>query len=169
MRTIVIALVSMISITVNAQNMNNINETIAQFFVASDNRDWNEVEAIFADEVELDYSSINGNPAMILSPKQITDSWKTVLPGFTHTHHQIGNMISKANGNIAKAFCYGTATHYLEHEAGNVWTVVGSYNFELKLDGENWRISKMKFNFKYMDGNTQLPQVAIEKVKESNK
>jgi 3-phenylpropionate/cinnamic acid dioxygenase small subunit len=169
MKAIVIALLSVITITVNAQNMKGINETIAQFFITSDNRDWNEVEAIFADEVELDYSSMNGNPAMTLSPKQITDIWKTVLPGFTHTHHQIGNMISKANGNRAEAFCYGTATHYLEHEAGNVWTVVGSYNFELKQDGENWRISKMKFNFKYMDGNTQLPQVAIEKLKELNK
>ena len=169
MRTIVIALVSMISITANAQNMKDINETVSQLFVASDNRNWDKVEAIFADEVELDYSSMNGNPAITLSPEQITDSWKSILPGFAHTHHQVGNFISKADGSKVKVFCYGTATHYLEHEAGNVWTVVGSYNFELKQDGENWRVTKMKFNFKYMDGNTQLPQAAIEKVKELNK
>ena len=169
MRTLVIALFSMISITVNAQSMKNINETVAQLFVASDNREWNKVEAIFADEVELDYSSMNGNPAVVLSPKQITDNWKTILPGFTSTHHQLGNFITKQNGNTAEVFCYGTATHYLEHEAGNIWTVVGSYNIELTQIDDKWRVSKMKLNYKYQDGNTQLPKAAMEKVKESSK
>lgn len=169
MRTLVIALFSMISITVNAQSMKNINETVAQLFVASDNREWNKVEAIFADEVELDYSSMNGNPAVVLGPKQITDSWKTILPGFASTHHQLGNFITKLNGITANVFCYGTATHYLEHEAGNIWTVVGSYNIELKQIDGKWRVSKMKLNFKYQDGNTQLPQAAIENVKKSQK
>ena len=159
----------MISITVNAQNMKDINETISQLFVASDNREWNKVEAIFADQVELDYSSMNGNPAVVLSPKQITDNWKTILPGFTNTHHQLGNFITKQNGNTAEVFCYGTATHFLEHEAGNIWTVVGSYNIELKQIDDKWRVSKMKLNYKYQDGNTQLPQAAMEKLKESSK
>ena len=169
MRTLVIALFSMISITVNAQNMKDINETISQLFVASDNREWNKVEAIFADQVELDYSSMNGNPAVVLSPKQITDNWKTILPGFTNTHHQLGNFITKQNRNTAEVFCYGTATHYLEHEAGNIWTVVGSYDIELEQFDGKWRITKMKLNYKYQDGNTQLPQAAMEKVKESSK
>lgn len=165
MRTLIIAVFSMISVTVNAQTMENINEKITQLFVACDNRDWHNVEAIFAEQVELDYSSMNGNPAVTLSPQQITDSWKTVLPGFTHTHHQLGNFIGKENGKSAEVFCYGTATHYLEHAEGNIWTVVGSYNFELKKDGKNWRVAKMKFNLKYMDGNLNLPQAAMEKVK----
>ncbi|NOU58308.1 nuclear transport factor 2 family protein [Marinifilum caeruleilacunae] len=168
MRTLAIILLSMISITVNAQNMKDINETVSQLFVASDNREWKMVEEIFADQVELDYSSMNGNPAVVLSPKQITDSWKTILPGFTSTHHQLGNFISHVSANTAEVFCYGTATHYLEHQAGNIWTVVGSYNLELQQKDGKWRVSKMKFNFKYQDGNTQLPQAAMDKVKESN-
>lgn len=169
MKAIVIALFSLISITANAQDMKEINETVSQLFVASDNRDWNKVEAIFADQVELDYSSMNGNPAVALSPKQITDSWKTILPGFTSTHHQLGNFITHSNGETADVFCYGTATHHLEHEDGNIWTVVGSYNLELQQVNGKWRVSKMKFNFKYQDGNTQLPQLAIENVKKENK
>ncbi|MCG8579474.1 MAG: nuclear transport factor 2 family protein [Bacteroidales bacterium] len=145
--------------------METIEQVVSELFVASDNRDWDTVEAIFADKVELDYSSMNGNPAVELSPQQITDAWKTILPGFTATHHQLGNFITHLNGETADVFCYGTATHYLEHEAGNIWTVVGSYNLQLIKDGNNWRVTKMRLNFKYQDGNAQLPQAAMDNVK----
>lgn len=161
MRTIAILLFSIISITVNAQRMEMVNETVANLFIATDNRDWAMVEAIFADKVELDYSSMTGNPAVILTPKQITDGWKTILPGFTYTHHQLGNIITKVEQAKAEVFCYGTATHYLADTAGNVWTVVGTYNFELQKTADVWRISKMKFNFKFQDGNLDLPKRAI--------
>lgn len=101
------------------QEMNEtqkIQETVINVFVNSDNRNWKEVEAQFASKVNLDYSSMSGQPASEVTPEQITSSWKTVLPGFTHTHHQIGNFITEINGNKAHSFCYGTATHYLEDE-----------------------------------------------------
>ena len=142
-----------------------INETVTQLFVATDNKDWNKVQNIFAELVELDYSSMNRNPAVKLTPKQITESWKTILPGFAYTHHQLGNFLTNINENQADVFCYGTATHYLPDENGDIWTVVGSYNFELKKDNNVWQIVKMKFNFKYQDGNTDLPQKAIDKLK----
>jgi len=165
MRTKIILLFSIISLTVNAQRMETINETVANLFIATDNRDWPKVEAIFADNVELDYSSMTGNPAIILTPKQITDGWKTILPGFTYTHHQIGNIVTKVEQAKAEVFCYGTATHYLADSAGNVWTVIGTYNFELQKTDEIWKISKMKFNFKFQDGNVDLPKKAIENFK----
>ena len=165
MRTITILLFSIISLTVNAQRMETINETVANLFIATDKRDWVKVEAIFAEIVELDYSSMTGNPAIILTPKQITDSWKTILPGFTQTHHQIGNFITTIEKTKAEVFCYGTAMHYLADSAGNVWTVIGTYNFELQKTDEMWKISKMKFNFKFQDGNVDLPKKAIENLK----
>jgi len=67
---------------------------------------------------------------------------------------------------LAKVFCYGTATHYLSNESkNNIWTVVGSYDFELKSIRNSWRITKMKFNLKYVDGNTDLPIRARERMK----
>ena len=143
----------------------NIQETISKMFVNSDQRQWETVEAQFAPKVILDYSSMTGNPAVVVSPTDITTGWKTVLPGFTFTQHQIGNFITEVNGDKAHSFCYGTANHYLENTNGNVWTVVGSYDFDLeKIDGY-WRITAMTFNFKYQDGNTRLIEKAIEHVK----
>ncbi|MBD0400271.1 nuclear transport factor 2 family protein [Flammeovirga sp. EKP202] len=144
--------------------MNSAEKAVTQIFIATDQQDWERLEVIFANQVELDYSSMNGNPATTLAPQEITSAWKGILPGFTHTHHQLGNMISTIKDNKAEVFCYGTATHFLEDERGNVWTVVGTYHFELALISDEWKVSKMKFNFKYQDGNTSLPQKAIENV-----
>ncbi|WP_422106325.1 nuclear transport factor 2 family protein [Winogradskyella sp.] len=148
------------------KNKINIQETISKMFVNSDNRNWTKVEAQFAPKVTLNYASMTGNPAVEVSPKDITSGWKTVLPGFTFTHHQIGNFITEVNGDKAHSYCYGTATHYLDDDNGNVWTVIGSYDFDLeKIDG-NWRITAMTFNYKYQDGNTKLIEKAIENAKQ---
>ena len=150
------------------ENMTNniaVQETISKLFIASDQRNWEGVEAQFAPKVNLDYSSMTENSATTLTPQQITGAWKTVLPGFASTHHQIGNVISEIDGNEAHVFCYGTATHYLEHAEGNIWTVVGSYDFDLENIENQWKIKAMTFNYKYQDGNTKLVQEAIENVK----
>lgn len=157
-----------VSLITNAQNMENkinIQETITKMFVNSDNRNWTEVEAQFAPKVTLDYSSMTQNPAAEVSPTDITTAWKTVLPGFTYTHHQIGNFITEVDGTKAHSFCYGTATHYIEDENGNVWTVVGSYDFDLEKIDNNWKITSMTFNYKYQDGNGKLIEKAIENAK----
>lgn len=138
-------------------------QTVIGLFVATDQRDWQAVEQSFNTEVVLDYSSMNGAPAATLSPEQITTAWKGILPGFEHTHHQLGNMSVSENGDKAQVFCYGTASHYLQDEAGNIWWVVGTYNFDLikEKDG-TWKITSMKFNYKYQDGNTTLPAKAMK-------
>lgn len=139
-----------------------IQTAVTKVFVHSDNRNWKGVEAQFAPKVNLDYSSMSGSPAAEVTPQEITAAWKTVLPGFKYTHHQIGNFLTSINGDKAHSFCYGTATHYLDNLNGNVWTVVGSYDFDLEKINNEWKVSSMVFNFKYQDGNTNLVEAAIE-------
>ena len=165
MKYLICGLFSLISLNINGQEMNTINQLVTQLFVATDQQDWETVEACFAATVNLDYSSMSGNPAATVSPTEITTAWKGILPGFTHTHHQLGNFITMVDGNTAHVFCYGTATHYLEDEKGNIWIVVGSYDFDLGIEGDNWKISSMTFHFKYQDGNTALAVKAIENAK----
>ncbi len=161
MKTYILAFISLVTINLNAQKMENPKDVVHQLFIATDNRDWSSVMDCFAAEVRLDYSSMTGTEAVTLSPTAIVDSWKKILPGFKSTHHQIGNMMSKESLESAEVFCYGTASHYLENGKGNLWIVVGSYDFNLiKDEGNRWKISGMKFNYKYQDGNTELPVLA---------
>ena len=146
--------------------MDNVQSTINRLFVATDQQDWQAVQQCFGEKVMLDYSSMTGSPASETTPQQIMENWGSVLPGFAHTHHQLGNFIINEEENKATVFCYGTATHYLEDQGGNVWTVVGSYDFNLEKQNGDWKITSMTFNFKYQDGNKTLIQKAIENAKQ---
>jgi hypothetical protein len=145
---------------------NKIIETINRLFVAVDDRNWEQVSEIFGDTVLLDYTSMAGGSPAKLTSKQIIESWKGLLPGFDKTHHQTGNFIIDCISTTYKIFCYGTATHYLKNETNNnVWTVVGSYNFEIEMINSMLKITKMKFNLKYTDGNNDLAKIAQERLK----
>ena len=147
--------------------MDPAQQAVTELFIAVDSRDWIRLEEIFAPEVLLDYQSLSGNPPTTLTPQQIGGAWKSMLPGFTHTHHQVGNFIVQPvgdDGNTVHVFCYGTATHYLEHPEGNVWTVVGTYDFKVRRNTTVWQVAEMKFNFRYQDGNTALSKMAQEAV-----
>jgi hypothetical protein len=143
-----------------------VNETVNQLFISVDNRDWETVKVTLNDTVFLDYTSMAGGQPANLTSGQIIDSWKGLLPGFNATHHQLGNYLIETDHDFARVFCYVTATHYLENESGkNIWTVVGSYDLVLKVVNKSWRITNMKFNLKYIDGNNDLPKMAQEKLK----
>ena len=149
-----------------SMNNSQITETVNKLFISVDNRDWENVKLIFSDTVLLDYTSMAGGQPATLTSSQIIDSWNGILPGFDNTHHQLGNYLIETDSDLAKVFCYGTATHYLANESkNNIWTVVGSYNLELKDINNTWRITKMKFNLKYIDGNNDLPKMAQERIK----
>lgn len=149
---------------VEAQAMRDeIKETVLKVFIYTDERKWDDLQNVFAEKVLLDYSSFSGNEANELSPKQIIDAWSGFLSLFTSTHHQVSNFLIEEKGNNATVFCYGTATHYFPNESGNnIWTVVGTYDFDLEKNDSGWRVKKMKYNFKYQDGNTDLPKSVQE-------
>lgn len=126
---------------------------IARYFAAVDERNWERVAELMTDPFSLDYSSFGAGEPADLAPRTILAGWRKVLPGFDHTHHQMGNLDIEVEGEKASASCYVTATHAIDHE---VWTVVGTYNKELVRDGADWKLSGSQFLFKYQSGATHL-------------
>ncbi len=166
MKKTLLGLLTLLSVHLNAQQVISPKDVIVKLFISTDQRDWTQTEALFNDRVILDYASMNGHPARELTPSDIIETWKEILPGFSTTHHQLGNFMCHIKNDSAHVFCYGTASHFLEDKQGNVWTVVGSYDFDLTRSKEgSWKITAMKFNFKYQDGNTGLPEKALNNSK----
>lgn len=136
-------------------------DTIHRLFIYTDSRNWDALKDCFQEAFVLDYSSMNGVAPMTTTPEQVIDNWSNFLPGFEATHHQISNPIIRLEGWRASAFCNGTAAHFLPNPSGqNVWTVYGTYDFELQQNNAQWRVSKMAFRFKFQDGNLQLADLA---------
>ncbi|UOQ52226.1 nuclear transport factor 2 family protein [Hymenobacter cellulosivorans] len=149
------------------ENNLTITKAVTDIFVGADERDWARVKRSFASQVLLDYTSLAGGQPTMLTPDQILAAWQGVLPGFVHTHHQLGNFeVQELSAQEATAFCYGTATHYLpQPSGGNIWTVVGTYTAHLLRLGTEWQVDQLKFTLKYQDGNLTLPGLAAEQVK----
>lgn len=141
-------------------------ELANRLFISVDERNWNEILNLFNDHVLLDYSSMSGGEPVTLTPIQIVNSWKELLPGFDKTHHQLGNYVVKPGVNVITVSCYGTATHFLKNDSNNnVWTVVGTYDLEFINVNMVLKVSKMRFNLKYIDGNNDLPVLAQNRLK----
>ena len=134
----------------------HIIETIKKVFEGADERDWKKVQDTFADTVLLDYSSMNGSPAAILSSADIIKAWRGFLPGFDKTHHQVFDFrVDQADNKITAHFS-GRAVHFIDEDS---WTVEGNYDVEIDESG---KVSKFKFNLQKQSGNTDLPQKAVE-------
>jgi len=132
-------------------------ETIANIFEGADERNWSKVKASFANEVLLDYYSMNGSPAVVLSAKDILTAWKGFLPGFDFTHHYVTEFHIEQSDGIAKAHFSGKADHFID---GQSWTVEGTYDLELAAIGDEAKVTKFKFNLQNQSGDTSLPQKA---------
>lgn len=137
-------------------------DAVVALFIAVDQRDWPQVRRTLAPRTTLDYVSLAGGEPSVLSPEQIANNWSAFLPGFDATHHQLGNFQFKAaSEKRVEVRFYGTATHYIANApGGELWTVVGDYEVELDRIDEVWRISRIKFNLKYIHGNRDLPALA---------
>lgn len=132
-------------------------ETINHLFIATDQRDWQEVKGLFAPSVLFDMTSLAGGDPAMLTPQQIVDAWDKGLKPLKAIHHQTGNTIVAIEGDEAYAFCYGIASHYLPTRSGrNTRTFVGSYDFHLIKNDGVWWIDAFRFNLKYVDGNPDL-------------
>ncbi|MGN9837063.1 nuclear transport factor 2 family protein [Nonomuraea sp. H19] len=83
-------------------------DTCARMAWHADQREWDRLAGVFADEVRLDYTSLNGGEPVSLTPEQIVDAWKAVLGGFEATQHLLGNHLVTIDGDT-------TAAHFGRH------------------------------------------------------
>jgi hypothetical protein len=134
-------------------------KTVTNIFEGADERNWNKVKASFANDVLLDYYSMNGNPASVLSSNDIVTAWSGFLPGFDLTHHYVTKFQIEQSDGIAKVYFSGRADHFIDGES---WTVEGTYDLELVITGNDAKVTKFKFNLLNQSGDTGLPQRAAE-------
>ena len=130
---------------------------ITDIFEGADERNWERVQHSMADQVLVDYSSMNGRPAAVTPSTKIIEAWKGFLPGFDRTHHRVSDFKVDEQADTAKVHFFGKADHHIDKDS---WTVEGNYDVELVRSADNWKVTKFKFNLQKQSGNTGLPQKA---------
>jgi hypothetical protein len=135
-----------------------VEDLVVKMFVATDERDWPTLETCFTDPLVLDMTSMVGGTPLSMTPRQVASAWSDGFKPLTHVHHQIGNVRTKLTGGAATVRCYGIALHHRSTVVDEAKSrrFVGSYEIDLKTTAGGWRICRLKFNLKFIDGNLQL-------------
>ncbi len=158
---------SLMTLAVNPSNSSSIStpdEAAIKTIVESvanlaDRENFESLEQLYAQEIEVDYTSAFGGEVELKSPQGLMTQWASSLPGFDRTRHQISNIETEIKGNTATATADVTADHYLDEM---FWQIRGSYEYGLvKEDGE-WAIDKMTLIAETERGSRDIINKAVE-------
>ena len=127
--------------------------------VLADGRNFEALEKLYADEVQVDYTSLAGGQPELKSPQALMTEWAGVLPGFEQTRHEISNIEVTVSGSHAVATADVIADHYV---ADLFWQVSGDYRYELVDTGDGWRITAATFNLGSEKGTRDVFGLAAE-------
>ncbi|HUJ85709.1 MAG TPA: nuclear transport factor 2 family protein [Burkholderiales bacterium] len=138
-----------------------VEDAVVRMFVATDERDWPVLEDCFTNPFTLDMTSMVGGAPTEMTPSQVAQAWATGFKPLDHVHHQIGNVRTEVGGDQALLRCYGVAFHHRAQSAGVKSRVfVGTYELQLQAFPDRWRIRRLVFKLKFIDGNLELEKSA---------
>jgi ketosteroid isomerase-like protein len=109
-------------------------ESVATF---ADAGRYDALEALYADEVRVDYSSLTGGTPEVKSAEALITQWAGLLPGFDRTRHALSKVEASVSGDTASATADVVASHWI---GDGFWQVSGRYQYRLARDGRQWRI-----------------------------
>lgn len=136
--------------------------TVNQMALAADQHDWELCRTCFADQVQVDYTSLAGGEPATIPADALMESWQALLPGFTATQHLIGSHVVDQQGNMAECRAHFQATHILDEEQ---WVLGGHYHYRLQRSNQAWQITAITMTALWSVGDqTKLLQLATERV-----
>ncbi|MEM7047339.1 MAG: nuclear transport factor 2 family protein [Pseudomonadota bacterium] len=125
----------------------------------ADTGNFEDLEKLYADEIEVDYTSLAGGEVELKSPQALMTQWASILPGFDRTHHQLSNISIKINGDQAIVTADVIADHYV---SDLFWQVSGHYLYKLEKETKDWQITSHTFNFTDEQGTRDVFNLASE-------
>lgn len=158
-----IFLMCIVALAPNKAHMHAKDEAAIKTIIESvgtlaDTHNFEALEALYAPEVEVDYTSLAGGERELKSAKALMTEWASVLPGFDRTRHAISNIQVSTNGQTATATAQVIADHYV---ADLFWQVRGDYEYRLEKNSAGWQITAHTFNLKEESGTRDVFEPAL--------
>ena len=124
---------------------------------AVDHKNWSAARAFFADEIDVDFSTMGGEPSHIPAD-QLIDNWKSTLPRGKPSFHLSGAPLITINGDTATLTARGYAWNMLPTRPvdNNLWEVWGVYEEKMKRMPDGWRVTAFTFTKMYERGDPAI-------------
>ncbi|MBA2310128.1 MAG: nuclear transport factor 2 family protein [Pseudonocardiales bacterium] len=148
---------------VDARDWLEIVQVTTRMAWLTDHRDWEGLVEVFADHVDLDYTSLAGGEPARLAAADVVAGWLSGLEGLDATQHLVSNHLVEVRGDRAVATAQFQAVHVLTNPHGDpIWTLGGRYRFGLAQGEVGWRIDAITMTATWATGNQQIMTLAAE-------
>jgi hypothetical protein len=135
-------------------------DVLARFAHGIDSRDWALYRSVFADEVDVDYTSYRPGSRSLMRADEWVARARRLFPGLDATQHALINAWMQAEGGRMRVQTSMRADHFLN---GARYTLGGSYVHRLVHDGGAWRISAVTLTVTWTEGDSSLLALAAER------
>jgi hypothetical protein len=134
---------------------------ITKMLHALDLRDWQKVRDAFADHVDVDYSSLSGEPAANVAGDDLVGGWRSFVGAFDATQHMTGPCTATERDHEVVVHTHVRGYHRIaDAPGGATWLVAGHYVLRLVQRRAGWRIVGLTLKVLYQEGNLELPAIA---------
>ena len=144
-----------------------IAETIYLYAIGIDTKDFDLYGSIFADQVNIDFSSYEGSSVpetTVLTRDQWVSRVRPLFTGLAATQHSMTNPVVNIDGDTASCRMYMQAHHVFEPEKEDSWfTIGGYYDDTLTRDTESpsgWKLTGVKLTVLWRKGQESIMQLA---------
>ncbi|AUG78051.1 hypothetical protein CFP65_3249 [Kitasatospora sp. MMS16-BH015] len=129
-------------------------ETVDAIFDTCDAKDWAANQALFADKVTVDFTSLAGGEPAEVTAAQLVDGWRAGLHAKKQSFHLVGHHRVTLDGDTAEVHAKGYAHNLLAAElGGGMWEVWGNYAFTLTRTPGGWKATAMTFTAQHTRGD----------------
>ena len=146
-----------------------IPETIYLYATGIDTKDFVLYRSIFADQVEIDFSSYEGSSVTepsILSGDQWVRNVQPLFTGLAATQHTMANPMPVINGDVATCRMYMQAHHVFEAEKPDSWFTLGGYYDDTLIRSPQsptgWLLTGVKLTVLWRQGDHSIMAEARE-------
>lgn len=140
-----------------------ITRRVYEYAYGIDTRDWGLYRSIFADEITVDFSSYNGNPAATMTADAWVAGVKVLFTGLDATQHSMSNPLVDVDGDRARCRMYMQAEHFFLNVQGSQdFALGGYYDDRLVRTGAGWKIAAVTLNVLWNRGNRHIMELAAQ-------
>lgn len=126
-----------------------------------DTRDWELYRSLFLDDIEIDFSSFNGEVGGAMRADDWVARCRVFFTGLDASQHVMSNPIVTVDGDLARCRMYMTADHYFANDQGGGRYVIGGYyDDRLVRTGDVWLLEAVTLTLFWQRGNRHILELA---------
>jgi hypothetical protein len=147
---------------VSAEDKLAVAECLYRYATGVDTRDWAMYRSVFADEIEVDFSSFGpGRPPATIAADDWVAGLKPLFGRLAATQHMMSNPLVELDGDSAEITMYVRAHHVLDPEdPESYYTIGGYYRNRLVREHGDWKLVRVNLNVTWRRGDPEIMEAA---------